>query len=120
MALLQETHSSEVTAPIWEAEWGGKIIFNHGVPNSRGVAILFARNFCPKIVREERDENGRILVVDLTWGDEILTLGCLYAPTQDKPLQQNSFMNDLELILDVLSSENLILGGISIVFWFQS
>lgn len=111
IALLQETHSSEATARLWETEWGGKIIFNHGAPNSRGVAILFARNLSPKIVSQKNDENGRILVADILWGDESLTLGCLYAPTQDKPLQQQNFLNELESVLDSLVPDNLILGG---------
>lgn len=111
IAFIQETHSSEATAFLWESEWGGKSIFNHGVQNSRGVAILFARNFTPKVIKEQRDDNGRILAIDLSWGDDIFTLGCLYAPTQDKPLQQAQFMNDLERTLDALTSDNLILGG---------
>jgi len=38
---LQETYSSSDTAKIWEAEWGGKVLFNHGTNHSKGVMILF-------------------------------------------------------------------------------
>lgn len=111
VALIQETHSTEATASVWEAEWGGKILFNHGLPNSRGVAVLFGRNFSPKIINEKHDDKGRILALDLAWGDEVLTLCCLYAPTQDKPLLQAQFMDNLDSTLDDLTSENIILGG---------
>lgn len=108
---IQETHSTEANAHLWEAEWGGKISFNHGLPSSREVAILFARNFSPKILNEKRDQHGRVLAIDLEWGDETLTLGCLYALTQDKPLQQARFMDDLDSTLDNLLSKNMILSG---------
>lgn len=111
ITLLQETHSTESSAPLWEAEWGGKIIFNHGLPNSRGVAILFERGLTPKILSEKRDENGRILALDLLWGANTLTLGCLYAPTQDRPLLQAQFMDSLDPILDALTSDDIVLGG---------
>lgn len=111
VTFVQESHSADNTASLWEAEWGGKIFFNHGLPNSRGVAIFFDRNFNPTIVNEKRDGNGRILAMDLEWGAETLTLASLYAPTQDKPLQQLQFMDDLDSVLDALASDKVILGG---------
>ena len=40
---LQETYSSSDTAKIWEAEWGGKVLFNHGTNHSTGVMILHVK-----------------------------------------------------------------------------
>ena len=37
---LQETHSSKATEVQWKNEWGGKMLFSHGSPNSCGTAIL--------------------------------------------------------------------------------
>lgn len=42
---LQETHSNLNDEKFWESEWGNQIIFNHGTNNSKGVAILFRKNF---------------------------------------------------------------------------
>lgn len=39
------------------------------------------------------------------------TLGCLYAPTQDKPQEQIRFLNDMERYLELLSESIIILGG---------
>lgn len=111
IAFLQETHSSEVSSNTWAVEWGGRAIFNHGLPGSRGVAVLLGRTFSPKLLSEKRDEQGRILVVDLEVDGEIYTIASLYAPTQDKPTQQLEFMDNLESILDTMTSENVILGG---------
>ena len=38
--LLQETHSNKTTEIQWKNEWGGKMLFSHGSPNSCGTAIL--------------------------------------------------------------------------------
>lgn len=111
IAFIQETHSSEATAKTWATEWGGKALFNHGLPGSRGVAILFSRNFTPKLINERRDAHGRILVIDVEVDEEIYTIASLYAPTQDKPIQQADFMDNLELIMDSMASENVVIGG---------
>ena len=31
---LQETHSNKATEHQWQREWGGKMLFSHGSPNS--------------------------------------------------------------------------------------
>lgn len=95
IALIQETHSSEATAQLWAAEWGGKALFNHGLPGSRGVAILFRRNFLPKITSQKRDEHERILAIDLEVEEEIYTVATLYAPSDNVVLG-----GDFNCILD--------------------
>lgn len=37
---LQETYLSPEDVKVWSAELGGKILFLHGSPHSRGVCIL--------------------------------------------------------------------------------
>ena len=41
---LQETHSTEKVELKWKREWGTNSIWNHGLSNSRGVAIFFQKN----------------------------------------------------------------------------
>ena len=43
--MLQETHSIEKDEEIWKKEWGAEIVFSHGSNDSKGVAILFPKNF---------------------------------------------------------------------------
>ena len=40
LILLQETHSTKDVEIKWQHEWGGNILYSHGLNNSRGVAIL--------------------------------------------------------------------------------
>ena len=43
--LLQETHCTDEVEEQWKRQWEGKSIWNNGESNSRGVAILFRREF---------------------------------------------------------------------------
>lgn len=109
LCLIQETHCVPNLESIWASEWGGRIIFSNGSSNSRGVAILFGRNFTPSVNKILRD--GRLLLVDFVFQDETYTLACCYAPTQDRPHEQAAFMDSFEAALDEMSGVNLILGG---------
>ena len=42
--LLQETCSTKHDEQYWAWEWGGNILYSHGLANSRGVAILFPKD----------------------------------------------------------------------------
>ena len=37
---LQETHLTKQDIPIWEKQWGGKIIYVEGIAHSQGEMIL--------------------------------------------------------------------------------
>lgn len=60
------------------------------------MAILFGRNFCPKIVKNFSDPNGRLALLDIDINNVIYTIGSIYAPTQDKPQEQMQFLDVLE------------------------
>lgn len=108
---LQETHSSPGTVHLWQSEWGGHLLASSGRQNARGVAILVKRSLQYKIVQQLTDTEGRILLVEIEFQGASYTLGCLYAPTQDKPHEQIRFLNELEGKLDLLSETNIILAG---------
>lgn len=111
ICLLQEMHSSAASAHIWRSEWGGDVIFNHGSSNSRGVMILFRRGLDPTINSSASDDEGRILLVDLTLDNAQYVVGSLYAPTSENSEAQLSFVDLLEQKLNDLCSVNIILGG---------
>lgn len=96
VCLIQEMHSTDLTAHIWQTECGGNAFFCHDSSNSCGVAILFSRDFNPKVIQQFEDPHGRILLLDIKLDDEIITLGSIYAPTQDRPNEQIAFLNDLQ------------------------
>lgn len=64
-----------------------------------------------KILKQAKDKEGRMLLLDVEVRDTVYTIGSLYAPTQDKPHNQISFMDELETLLDTMTSSNVLLGG---------
>lgn len=96
VCLLQETHATLTSAPLWRSEWGGPAFFNHGTRGSRGVAILVSRSFAFNVLQISSDENGRVLLLDLEVDKTTFTIGTYYAPTQDKPQDQLGALKDLE------------------------
>lgn len=108
---LQETHSSPGTTHLWQSEWGGRLIASSGRQNSRGVAILLSRSLQYQILQQVSDDEGRILLVHIDIQGILYTVGSLYAPTQDRSLEQVRFLNEVEGKLELLPDSNTILGG---------
>ena len=93
--ILQETHSDPKLEGIWESQWGGKIIFNHGTTAARGIAVLMTKELRSKVSNIYKDSLGRIIIFDLNIQETIITIVALYAPNEDKPI----FFEDLRKIL---------------------
>jgi hypothetical protein len=74
IVFLQESHSATKDETIWESEWGGKILFNHYETDSRGVCILFPKDFNYSVKNIARDCDGRCLCVEVNIDDNQFTL----------------------------------------------
>lgn len=85
IVLLQETHSTKNEAKRWKAEWGGKIIFSHGLSNARGVAILIQKKCGIKVLKVVADQEGRVIVAEVKVNESKYKISSGYAPNQDKP-----------------------------------
>lgn len=83
----------------------------NGAQNSRGVMILGRRNLDWKLTQTLRDDNGRILALNLDLQGVLYSLVTVYAPTQDKPGLQMETINKIDDFLRNLSVPNIILGG---------
>ena len=64
--------------------WDGTIEFSHGASNSRGVAVLISRKINFNITNIERDNDGRILLLNCTVSELNIVILNIYAPTIDK------------------------------------
>ena len=106
LILLQETHSDKKTEKIWESEWGGKILFNHGDTDSRGVCVLFSKKFKGKILKTQRDSEGRFIKVLLKIDNMDFVVVNVYGPNKDRP----SFIQSVFEQIGELS-ENIIVMG---------
>lgn len=109
--LLQETHGTKDTNQLWQREWGGQAFFSNGSQSSRGVAILVSRNFPIADHKISTDENGRIIIMDVDIDETTYTIGSFYAPTQDKPGEQITALENLEQLLEKFSTNNSIIAG---------
>ena len=68
---LQETHSRKEQEKQWINEWGGKIVYSHGSPNSCRVAVLIRNGFNCIIQNMVLDPSGRFIILKVTIEDKI-------------------------------------------------
>ena len=110
--LLQETHKTAATEHKWRKEWGSSAMyFSHGESNARGVAIVITKHYEANIINVQRDNEGRIVVIDIERYGTIYTIGNIYAPTRNfEREQQNVFKTFIE-ILETMTTDHYILGG---------
>ena len=106
---LQETYSSKECENTWQAEWGGKIFFNHGTKHSKGTMILFHPKLNFKIEKQISDKNGRFIILDGSFADTRTVLVNIYAPNDVH--QQVSFFKELQNRLQDYAEESIIIGG---------
>lgn len=109
--LLQETHSTTDLAAVWQREWGGEIIYSHGLSNARGTAILVKRNSDFEILAEATDDEGRVTILKIKNEQSTIVLGNVYAPTQDDSTQQIKIIDFIEDVLETFQCQDIILGG---------
>ena len=105
---LQETHCHHRREQkLWSLEWDGQSIWSLGSNHSKGVCVLFNRNytydFCDVVI----DVNGRFIIFDLVVENTKYRFLNIYAP--NLPNERISFFNMLHKYF-VSDYEN-ILGG---------
>ena len=110
---LQETHCTSECEQIWNSEWGGRGIYSHGNSTSKGVCILFKKNFFCNIVNISRDLEGRVICceINLSSEDPNITICNIYAPNQDSP----AFVDAIGQRLVDYSEQRLIIGDFNLV-----
>ena len=110
---LQDTHWVEKDEPQIRAIWGNECIVHGLKTNSRGVAVLFGKDFEFKILHSDKYENGNMLVVDIKISDLHLKLINLYGPNKDTP----AFYQNLESIIETSTVIKIICYFVAISIW---
>ena len=103
---LQETYSEPNDETIWRNEWGGVIFFSHGSNHSKGVCILINPSLNCTFENSHKDQNGRIVSVDVCLDESKFSLCNIYVPNDQK--QQQEFLHDLSTYL----ISNTDIGGV--------
>ena len=108
--ILQETHGSMECETIWESEWGGDAIFNHGTTNARGIAIFMVKGMKKLVSNISKSEDGRQIIFDFQEKDKIITIAAIYAPNTDTP----NFFKQLALSLKERSEHKIVIGDFNL------
>lgn len=116
IALLQETHSVPDDLTFWRSEWGGEIIFSHGMSNARGVAILIGKKLNCQVKDYKVDIDGRIVAAELLIDNIAIVLTSLYAPNIDDEL----FFANAFSMAEQLQGSRIICGDFNTVLNVKS
>ena len=82
--MLQETFCTDKLEPYVRASWKGKVKLSlTDSSHSRGVAILFHKNFAGNILGSYSSTDERLIIVNVELAGEILSLVSLYAPNNE-------------------------------------
>lgn len=82
---LQETYSNSSDEKFWESEWGNQILVSHGTNNSKGVCILFRKNFEYQINNVIKDLDGHYIICVMKINERNIVLTNVYGPKTDTP-----------------------------------
>ena len=108
ISFFQETHSVE--SDNWYVKKKGDLICSHGTDQARGVAIYISNDIEYEIEESVIDTEGRfILLVGTFQGTRLALLNC-YAPTKDRQLEQDKFLDKITPYIQ-LYSHMLIWAG---------
>ena len=110
---LQETYSIPKIEKSWACNIGHqhKIYFSHGTSNSRGVCIIVPKKLVPYITKTSQDNEGRYIALQFHLEGKNYTVLNVYAPTQEKTVEQLNYLKSIELLLEEFSDSTLIIGG---------
>ena len=108
---LQETHSTEKNEISWKNDFNGQMFFSHGKSNSCGVLISYFGPYKLSIKKQLRDNDGRILILDLTIDDQSFILINYYNPnTEAQQLEKLEELGNLLSTLNISLNNNIIFG----------
>ena len=104
---LQETHVTRSDIPIWEKQWGGRIIHVEGTTHSKGEIILVSRHLkCDVEVLKQRS---RMLIIKLTCECSEFIIANVYAP--NNRAEKLKFFDLLIDCLEEYKTKDVILVG---------
>ena len=95
---LQGTPSSEDTFNNWRNDFKGKVFFSHGSATSCGVMIGYLRSNNFQLGKINKDDHGRILIVDANIDDQNLVSINFYNANTE--LEQINIICELNQLLN--------------------
>ena len=107
---VQETHNTKDVENTWNIEWGREGYYSHGESNARGVAIFIRCNLNIKVVKIKRDEDGRVVIVEINHNGTIYAICNIYGPNKDSP----EFFHKVSKLLEDTSEHKIVIGDYNV------
>ena len=110
---LQETHSTDRSQSEFDLYFDShNLYYSHGSSNSNGVLTAIPKSLDIDVVRKIEDDDGRFLILDIKYNDEIFTIGNIYAPTRNfEEAQITTLRKFIFQLFNETQSTNFILCG---------
>ncbi|VDI81458.1 blast:Transposon TX1 uncharacterized 149 kDa protein [Mytilus galloprovincialis] len=109
ITFIQESHFDENLEKKLYTETSNVIYFSHGTTQSRGVAIIIDNKLECKVINENKDKDGRILMLNIEIENIIYSLINIYAPNIET--ERNKFFKNLSDFISNYAIGTVILGG---------
>lgn len=96
--LMQETHFSQNIENKLIQDFKGSLYQSNGTSNSRGVAIWIKKNVEFKLIDEYKDNEGRLLLINVEINNAIYTIINIYAPNNMN--KRNTFFKQVDRFIN--------------------
>ena len=90
-------------------DFKGRLYQSNGTSNSRGVAIGIKKNVEFKLIDEYKDNEGRLLLINVEINNVIYTIRNIYAPNNMN--KRNTFFKQVDISINEHSIGQIILAG---------
>lgn len=118
IAFLQETHATPKTEKFWRRSWqklkgkGATAWFSHGTQAAGGTMTLIAEGIVDQAKLKEKDDEGRVLIVEIQTGPISTDLVNTYGPNGEaKNFWETMLQRDLNERFLLAGDLNQILDG---------
>lgn len=107
IAFLQETYLTDSEAAKLKRDWVGQIYHSSYTSKKHGVAIVVDKKLNFLIVKEQKDEQGRMILVEAKIDGKKVNLCNIYAPNIGDPI----FFHGINNLIGGIPDGHTILAG---------
>ena len=110
---LQESHFEDTDMNDWKEHWKGEIISSCGTNDSRGVTFLIPEHLDFELIRKEKDNEGRWIVIEAMIKGTKYCIANYYGPNRDHPHHAEAMLN---MVKKFDNLKTIICGDFNFVF----
>ena len=107
VALLQETHLVDTEIVKFKTGWVGQLFHSSYTSNKRGVAILVHKNLNFVMLKQHKDNEGRIICVEAKINGVKVNICNIYGPNKEDP----DFFHKINKMMGEIDDGHTIIGG---------